>query len=134
MVLQLSTDLRNNQAAQVESTLGVSPKLQIRTGAPPANCAAADAGSLLVEITLPADWLTSPTSGVVSRNGTWQGVASGTGTAGHFRVKNEDGTVTHMQGTVSITGDGGDMEVNNTSVAVTQTVTISTFTYTRGNA
>jgi len=28
------------------------------TGAPPANCAAADSGTLLVEIPLPADWMT----------------------------------------------------------------------------
>lgn len=133
-MLQLSTDLRNNQAGQVESTVGTSPKLQIRTGTPPANCAAADTGSLLVEIALPSDWLGAPSNGVVAKANTWQGTASGTGTAGHFRIKTNDGTTTHLQGTITATGGGGDMEVNNTSIADTQTVTVSAFTYTRGNA
>lgn len=44
MALQFSVTLRNNQLDQVESTTGTSAKLQIRTGAPPANTAAADSG------------------------------------------------------------------------------------------
>lgn len=134
MALQLSTSLRDNQANQVESTIGTAPKLQIRTGAPPANCAAADSGTLLAEITLPSDWVTASSSGVISKNGTWQGTATGAGTAGHFRFKDSTGTTTHMQGTVTATSGGGDMEVNNTSIAATQTVVVSTFSYTRGNA
>jgi hypothetical protein len=134
MALQFSTSLRNSQAAQLESEIGAGPRFQIRTGEPPLSCAAADTGTLLAEMTLPADWLTAPTDGLVSKIGTWQTEAVATGTAGHFRIKNSAGSVTHVQGVVTITGQGGDVEVNNTSVAVTQTITISSFTYTRGNA
>lgn len=134
MALQLSTTLRNNQAGQVESTVGTAAKLQIRTGTPPDNCAASDSGTLLVEMDLPSDWLTAASSGAVSKNGTWQGTASGSGTAGHFRIKDSTGATTHLQGTVSITSGGGDMQINNTSIAPTQTVVVSTFSYTRGNA
>jgi hypothetical protein len=134
MALQFSTSLRNSQATQLESEVGLEPIFQIRTGAPPLSCASADTGTLLAEVVLPSDWLTEPTDGVVSKIGDWQAEAVATGTAGHFRIKDNAGTTTHVQGTVTITGAGGDVEVNNTSIAVTQTVTISSFTYTRGNA
>jgi len=38
-----------------------------------------------------------------------------------------------MQGTVTATGGGGDLELDNTSIAATQKVTITTFTLTAGN-
>jgi hypothetical protein len=134
MPLQFSTALRNSQAGQLEVAVGTGPIFQIRTGSPPVSCAAADTGTLLAELTLPTDWLSAPNDGAVAKIGTWQVEAIATGTAGHFRLKNSSGTVTHVQGVVTITGGGGDVEVNNTSIAVTQTVTISSFTYTRGNA
>jgi hypothetical protein len=39
-----------------------------------------------------------------------------------------------MQGTVTATGGGGDMTVNNTSFALGQTFTVTGFTLTAGNA
>ena len=79
MALQYSTAIRNNQLDQVESTIGVSAKLQIRTGSPPAKCAAANSGSLLIEISLPADWMNAAGSGSKTKNGTWSGTATGAG-------------------------------------------------------
>lgn len=134
MALQYSVTLRNNQLDQVESTAGTSAKLQIRTGAPPADCATADSGSLLIEITLPSDWMNAASSGSKTKLGTWSGSATGTGTAGHFRLKDNAGTTTHIQGTVTATGGGGDMTVDNTSIASSQTVTVNTFTINAGNA
>ena len=55
MAVQFSTAVRNAWLDTTESTIGTSPKLQIRTGAQPANCAAAATGTLLAEITCPAD-------------------------------------------------------------------------------
>jgi hypothetical protein len=134
MALQLSETMRNNQAAQFEATIGTAPKLQIRSGAPPANCGTADSGTLLCEITLPSDWLGAATAGVVALIGTWTGTAVAAGTAGHFRIKDSAGSVTGAQGTITATGGGGDMTVNNVSIASTQEVTVSSFSYTRGNA
>ena len=132
MTIQFSTTLRNNQAGQLEGTVGTSPKLQIRTGAQPADCAAADSGSLLCEITLPSDWLGSPSNGAVAKAGTWQGTASGSGTAGHFRIKDSAGTTTHVQGSIGM--GSGDLSLDNTNIAAGQTVTINSFSYTRDNA
>jgi hypothetical protein len=132
MTVQYSTTLRNNQLDQVESTTGTSAKLQIRTGAQPANCAAADAGSLLAELTLPSDWMNAASSGTKTLLGTWTGTASGSGTAAHFRIKDNAGTTTHMQGSV---GEGsGDLSLDNTDIASGQTVNVTAFTITAGNA
>jgi hypothetical protein len=134
MAIQLSVTVRNGRLDSLEGSVGTAPKLQIRTGAPPANCAAADAGTLLAEIDLPADWMAAAAGGSKSKLGTWSAVAVGAGTAGHFRVKDTSGTTTHVQGTVTITAGGGDMTVDNTNIAIGQTVTVNTFTLTDGNA
>ena len=39
-----------------------------------------------------------------------------------------------MQGTVTLTGGGGDMTLDNTSIASGQAVNVTSFTLTDGNA
>lgn len=101
MARQYSTTVRTDKQAAIETAIGASPKLQLRTGAPPANCAAADTGTLIVEMTLPADWVTQ-SGGVSTKAGTWSAAATGAGTnvAGHYRIKNNAGSTTHEQGNV----------------------------------
>jgi hypothetical protein len=134
MAVQLSTDVRNARLDAVETAVGASAKLRILTGAPPASCATAQSGTLLVEIDLPADWMAAAASGSKAKLGTWQANATGTGTAGYFRVLNGAGSVCHVQGTVTATAGGGDMTVDNTSIASGQQVTVNTFTLTDANA
>ena len=132
--MQYSVTLRNNQLDQIESTLGVTPKLQIRSGAAPANCAAADSGTLLAEITLPSDWMSAASAGSKAKLGTWSVAGVAAGTAAHFRLKDSAGTTCHLQGTVTLTAGGGDMTLDNTNIAVGQTVTVNTFAISAGNA
>ncbi len=135
MAIQYSTTLRNNQLDQVESTTGTSAILRIYSGSAPANCAAAATGTLLAEMTLPSDWMAAASSGSKAKSGTWQDTsANATGTAGYFRVLDSTGTTTHVQGTVTATGGGGDLTLDNTSIASGQSVTINTFTLSAGNA
>lgn len=134
MAVQLSVASRNARLDSIETTVGTAPKLQIRTGAQPASCAAADSGTLLCEMTLPSDWAAAASSGTKAKSGTWSGTGAAAGTAAHFRLKDSAGTTCHMQGTVTITGGGGDMTVDNTSIAVSQAVTVNTWTMTDGNA
>ncbi len=134
MALQASAAVRNARAQAVETTIGTSAVLRIRTGAPPATVATADSGTVLATLNLPSDWL-STSGGVASLLGTWQDTsADGTGTAGHFRVYASDGTTAHLQGTVTATGGGGDMTLNNTSIASGQQVTVTSFGWTEPNA
>lgn len=134
MTVQLSVAVRNARLDVIESTVGTSPKLQIRTGAQPANCAASATGSLLAEITCPSDWMNAASSGSKTLAGSWTVSASGTGTAGHYRLVDSAGTTCHEQGSITATGGGGDMTVDNTSIASGQTVTVTSKTLTDGNA
>lgn len=134
MAVQLGTTLRNARGDQLETTIGTSPKLYIYSGAQPANCAAADPSGLLATINLPSDFLSAASGGVKSLAGSWTTTASAAGTAASWRIKDNAGSVCHMQGTVTATGGGGDLTLDNTSIASGQTVTINTFTITEGGA
>lgn len=135
MAQQFSTAVRNARADSIESTIGTSAKLKIFTGAPPANCAAANSGTELAHIDLPSDWMAAASGGVKSKSGTWEdAAANAAGTAGHFRIYASDGTTCHHQGTVSGPSGGGDMEVQNTNFAVGQKFTITQFDLTEGGA
>lgn len=131
----MSTGVRNARLDAIESTIGTTAVLKIRTGSAPADVATADAGTVLVTMTLPSDWLAAASSGSKAKAGTWQDTsADATGTAAHFRIYASDGTTAHLQGTVTATSGGGDMELDNTSIASGQSVTVTTFTLTDGNA
>ena len=135
MALQFSAAARNALLDAIETAVGVSAVLKIRSGAPPANVATADSGTVLATLNLPSDWLAAASGGTKAKSGTWQDAsADAAGTAGHFRIYASDGTTAHIQGTVTATGGGGDMQLDNTSVAVAQVVTITGFTLTAPNA
>lgn len=135
MAIQLSTTLRNNRLDQVESTLGTAAVLKLRTGAPPADVATADSGTVVATMTLPSDWMNAAASGQKTLLGTWSdSSADNAGTVGHFRLYQSDGTTKHLQGTVTATGGGGDMTLDNNVLTAGQAVSISTFTLTDGNA
>jgi hypothetical protein len=135
MAIQLSTAVRNARLDAIETTAGTSAIIRIRTGAAPANCGTADSGTILAELTLPSDWMASASGGTKALAGSWQDLsANNTGTAAHFRLYDSAGTTCHLQGTVTATGGGGDMEVSSTSFTAGQSFTINTFTLTDGNA
>jgi len=134
MAIQLSVTARNDRLDVFETTVGTSPKLYIRTGAQPADCATADSGTLLATLDLPSDWMAAASSGSKAKAGAWAVAAADTGTAAHFRIKDSTGTTCHLQGSITATSGGGDMELDNTSISSGQTVTISTFELTDANA
>lgn len=135
MAVQLSTTVRNARLDAIESTIGTAPILKIRSGSAPATCATADSGTVLATLTLPSDWMAAASSGSKSKSGTWQdSSADATGTAAHFRIYDSGGTTCHIQGTVTATGGGGDLTVDNTSFASGQSFTINSFTLTDANA
>lgn len=132
MAFQLGTALRNNRISQIQSTVGGSAILKIFSGAEPANPAAADPTGLLVTMTLPATFLTS-SGGVATMAGSWIGTASASGTALSFRVY-DGSAVCHIQGNITATGGGGDMTLDATAITNGQSVTVTSFTITDGNA
>lgn len=133
--LQFSVAVRNGELDSIETTVGTSAILKIRTGAKPADCATADSGTVVATLNLPSDWMAAASSGSKAKSGTWSdSSADATGTAGHFRLYASDGTTCHAQGTVTATGGGGDMEVDNVSFAAGQAFSITSFILTAANA
>lgn len=135
MTLQYSVAVRNARLDVVETTIGTAARLKIFTGAPPENCAAADAGTVLADITLPSDWLGNAADGVKAKAGTWQDTsANASGVAGHFRIYDSGVSACHAQGTITGSGGGGDMEVDNVNLVETEAFTVTSFAITAGNA
>ncbi len=138
MPFQFDTALRAGLADFIESDIGPSPIMRTYTGAIPANVAAARTGTLAGQGTLPSDWLTNPGTGLKALLGTWNvtgQAAAGSGvTLGYFTLFKADGTTAKLQGTITVTGGGGDMTVDNTSLANAQTLNITAFNLTIGGA
>lgn len=132
--MQYSVSVNNARLDVVETTIGASAVLKIRTGAAPANCAAADTGTVLATVSLPADWMAAAANASKAKLGTWSDAsADATGTAAHFRVYESTAVTCHIQGTVTLSAGGGDMTVDNTSFVAGQTFTVNTFTLNAGN-
>lgn len=135
MTFQFSTSVRNALLDAIETAIGTSAVLKIRTGSVPANVGTADSGTVLATLNLPSDWMAAASGGSKALSGTWQDTsADAAGTAGHFRIYASDGTTAHIQGTITATGDGGDMTLDNTSIAIGQQVTVTSFSITAGGA
>jgi hypothetical protein len=135
MALQFSDSVRNAILDAIETTIGTSAVLKLRTGAPPATVATADSGTVVATMTLPSDWMAAASTGTKAKRGTWEDTsADNAGTVGHFRLYASNGTTAHKQGTVTITGGGGDLTLDNNVLAAAQAVSINTFTLTAPGA
>ncbi len=131
MAVQFSVAVRNARLDAIETAIGVSPTLELRTGAPPATCATADSGTVLATMALPADFLAAASGGTKALLGTWQDLtADASGTFGHYRIK--QGATCHEQGTCGLAGS--DIVMDSATVTAGQQVTIVSKTLTEGNA
>lgn len=135
MALKYSVALRNLRANQIEVAAGPDPILEFRSGAAPANVAAARTGTVLVTMTLPTDWAGDAVNGVKSMLGTWEDdAADADGVAGYWTLYQDDGVTAVAQGTITATGGDGDMKLTTTTIVAGQPVTITSWAITEGNA
>jgi len=135
MALQYSTTVRNAKLDAVETAIGASAVLKFRTGSAPADCATADSGTVVATLNLPSDWMAAASGGTKAKSGTWNDTsADNSGTIAHWRLYASDGTTCHAQGTATITGGGGDITLDAVAVTAGQTITVTSFTLTAGNA
>lgn len=134
--LKYSALLRNAQQDAITTQVGASGLLQIYSGTQPATPETAiGAQVLLATLTCNATFAPAAASGVVTLNA----ITAGTGTAGAgagttatwFRLLTS-GAVARIDGAVGITGS--DLNLNNTSIATGQTVSVTAATFTNGNA
>jgi hypothetical protein len=129
MALQLSIPVRNAMLDAIQTIAGTSAKLMFYTGSPPANCATATSGAKIVEFDLASNWASAASGGSKTLTGLPFSVnAVAGGTLGYFRLFAADGVTCAMQGTITATGGGGDLTVDNTSVANGQNINVTGFT------
>lgn len=135
MAIQYSVAVRDARNDAIETAIGASAVLKIRSGTAPANCAAADTGTVLATIALPADYMSNSSNGTKSKLGTWQDAsADASGTPGHFRIYSSDGTTCGIQGDVTLTGNGGVMTVDSMTFTAGQQFTVTGFSITASGA
>ena len=131
MPITLNTALKNTLLDGIDTVFN-SGTLTIRTGAAPGAGNAAT-GTVLATIALPADAFAAASGGTKALQGTWQDLsADASGTAQHFRLVNAGATQV-LEGTVTATGGGGDMQLDNTSLNAGQQVNITAFTLGSSN-
>lgn len=126
MTMQYATDVVNAMLDAMETTIGTAPTLELRTGAKPTDCTSADSGTVVATMTLPSDWMASASARTKGLAGIWQDTsADNAGTVGHFRLK--AGGACKIQGSVTATGGGGDMTVDNPTLTAGQSISITAF-------
>lgn len=125
MAITTNTTLKNTILDGFDAAFN-SGTMEIRTGAAPGAGNAAT-GTVLATITIPADAFAAAASGTKAKNGTWQDAAAdATGVAAHFRMVGGSNVI---EGTVTATGGGGDVTLDNTSIASGQPVTITSLAW-----
>ena len=133
MAIKLSTAARNAMLDGITSTVGGSAKLRIYDGSQPAGPGTAVTTQvLLAELTCNATFAPAASSGVLTLNAiTQDSSADATGTASWFRIVTSGNTAV-IDGSVSTSG--ADMNLNSTSIVSGGTVSITSATFTAGNA
>ena len=139
----MSSDTRIDNAAAIAACNGIVDRLdagagagllRIYTGTAPTDVDAAPTGTLLAELTLsdPAFGAAvdaNPGGRATANSITADASANATGTAGYFRAVDSDGNGA-IQGSVTATGGGGDLELNSTSITSGIEVQVTSWTFT----
>jgi len=107
---------------EINAALGSAAIINFRTGSVESATTDADSGSLVVTNAMDDPAFGAVSTHVSQANPVTPGTATGSGTLGHFRVKNAGGTVI-FQGTVAETS-GGDINFDNNAFTIGDTSTM----------
>jgi hypothetical protein len=137
MAVQQSTTVRNAILDAIETAIGTAAVIKIFSGTQPANCAAANSGTELASFTLASDWMGAASAGAKSFLNlplSTTAIAGAPTNAGHYRIYASGGSVCHEQGSISLSGGGGDMIIDSLGITSGQTVRITAYTKTAAHA
>jgi hypothetical protein len=131
MALTYSNGTRHAQNEGLISYAGTGAKIRLYQGTRPntANIAITTQ-TLLVECDIAGTFGTD-VNGTLTLGSVSAGTAVASGTAQFFRIVQSDGSTVIMDGSVGTAG--ADLNLNTTSIGVTQTVNISSGTIIRNN-
>lgn len=125
-----ATALRNAQMDAITTFAGNGAKLRIYDGTRPAT--GGTATTLLAEFTLGSPLASGAASGVLTVTNPSSTTGSASGTATWFRIVKSDGATHVLDGSVGTSG--ADLNLNTTTISNGVTVSITSFTITRGNS
>ena len=123
MAVSMALALRNNRLDQITSFAGGLAKLRIYTSA---------YGTQLAEVICNATFAPAAAGGVLTLNAIAVGLATSAGTAAIARILKSDGTTMVIEG-LTVAVSGANVNLTNLSMAINDTVTITTATITEGN-
>lgn len=115
MALTIAVASAQAMGAALATNIGASSVLEIRSGAKPATPETAASGTLLVSIPITGSF--TSTNGVLTASDPAAASPAAAGTAGYFRLKQSGGTAV-LDGTVTATGGGGDLQLGSTTITV----------------
>lgn len=114
MSLTVAAASAQAMGAALATDIGSAAVIEIRSGSKPATPETAASGTLLVSITLSGSF--SSSGGVLTAADPGAVSPAASGTAGYFRLKKSGGTAV-LDGTVTATGGGGDMQLGSTTIS-----------------
>jgi hypothetical protein len=130
--LKYSNGTRNAQQQGLITYAGSGSIIRLYDGSQPANANTAIVSqTLLVSLTIAGGFGTD-SNGTITLGAVTSGTAVASGTASFFRIVKSDGTTVVMDGSVGTSGS--DLNLNTTTVASSQTVSITAGTIIRANS
>lgn len=127
MALTLAVTAVQAMGAGLATDIGSAATIEIRSGSKPATPETADAGTLLATVSIVGSF--TSTDGVLTSADPASVTIAATGTAAHFRLKTSVG-VAKLDGTVTATGGGGDMELATVALSSGATLDLGVPTIT----
>lgn len=127
MALTVAAASAQAMGAALATDIGANATIEIRSGAKPATPETAAAGTLLVTVTISGSF--TSTGGVLTAADPVAANPAASGAAGHFRLRQSGGTAV-LDGTVTATGGGGDMQLGSTTITTGVPVDLGVPTFT----
>jgi hypothetical protein len=130
--LKYSNGTRDAQQQGLITYAGTGSIIRLYDGTQPTNAnTAISTQTLLVSLTIVGGFGTD-SNGTITLGAVTSGTAVASGTATFFRIVKSDGTTVVMDGSVGTSGS--DLNLNTTTVASSQTVSITAGTIIRANS
>lgn len=131
MSVTINEALANRQADSVGGDLN-SGFIDVYEGTRPADPDDSPAGTLLISFPLDADAYGAAAGGIAAKNGTITADAVASGTAQYAQQRNAANT-RWMYGSVTTTGGGGDIQMDDVEIVDGQSYTVTASTITQPN-
>lgn len=129
MTIRFNLDLRNDVLSEYARQFS-NGQLRIYSSTLPLSVDDPVGGQLLAVCELPDEPFTTPSNGVMEKNGVWVGEIIASNTAGWFRIFSQDFNA-WLDGTVTATGGGGDLEVDSVAFVTNNVFIVNAISVTQ---